>query len=302
MNGPSPASDANLSTASAGTAAAAANHPAGVAYSAPARKARRVPTPRVWPIKDYDVYALLGGNALVILAMWVRHGGLNELATSAGIVTAIGELAALYGTYLVLIQLVLMSRSPWLDQVFGQDRIIAAHRWVGFSAIWLLVAHFIFTTVGYGMADGSGPINEASPCSRSIPTSCGPAIGLVLFIVVGITSVRAARRIAPRTRPGTRSTSTRTSPSPSASCTSSSSASTSPPIRLRALYWIACTSWPSARCSSSASASRSRSPGATASASPTSSRRVRASCPSTSPAGISTGSRSGPASGSGSGS
>ncbi len=93
MTGPTPALNANPSTASASAAPVAANPSGSVAYSAPARKVRRVPVPRVWPIKDYDIYALLGGNAFVILAMWVRHGGLNELATSAGIVTAIGELA-----------------------------------------------------------------------------------------------------------------------------------------------------------------------------------------------------------------
>ena len=175
---------------------AAATPAGGPAYSAPARKARRVPAPRVWPIKDYDVYAFLGGNLFVILAMWVRHGNLHELATPAGIVTAIGEIAALYGTFLVLIQLVLMSRSPWLDQVFGQDRLVAAHRWVGFGAIWLLVAHFIFTTVGYGMADGSGPVAEGISLLTTYPYVLWSGIGLALFVVVGVTSVRAARRRA----------------------------------------------------------------------------------------------------------
>jgi predicted ferric reductase len=194
MNGPTPAPNATFSASAA--APGAANPSGGLAYSAPARKARRVPVPRVWPIKDSDVYAFLGGNAFVILAMWIRHGGLHELATTAGIVTAIGELAALYGTYLVLIQLVLMSRSPWLDQVFGQDRLVAAHRWVGFSAIWLLVAHFVFTTVGYGMADRSGPIAEGINLLTTYPYVLWSGIGLVLFVVVGITSVRAARRMA----------------------------------------------------------------------------------------------------------
>ena len=180
----------------AGTAHGAASPSGGVAYSAPARKARRVPAPRIWPLKDYDVYAFLAGNAVVILAMWIRHGGLNELATQAGIVTAIGEIAALYGTFLVLIQLVLMSRSPFLDQVFGQDRLVAAHRWVGFGAIWLLFAHFIFTTVGFGMADGSGPIAETFTLLSSYPYVLWSAVGLVLFVVVGITSVRAVRRMA----------------------------------------------------------------------------------------------------------
>lgn len=196
MSGPNPTHKASAAAASAAATPVAGTVSGGVAYTAPTRKPRRVPVPRVWPLKDYDVYALLGANALIILAMWIRHGNLGELATSAGIVTAIGELAALYGTYLVLIQLVLMSRSPFLDQIFGQDRLVAAHRWVGFSAIWLLVAHFVFTTVGYGMADGSGPVSETFNLLTTYPYVMWSGIGLVLFVVVGITSMRAARRMA----------------------------------------------------------------------------------------------------------
>jgi predicted ferric reductase len=194
MTGQNPSADSSVSAASAPRVASQAG--ASVAKAAPARKTRRVPAPRIWPVTANDVYALLGGNAVVILAMWIRHGNLSELSTPAGIVTAIGELAALYGTYLVLIQLVLMSRSPWLDQVFGQDRITWAHRWVGFSAIWLLFTHFIFTTVGYGMTDGSGPINETVTLLTSYPYVLWSAIGLAIFVVVGITSVRAVRNRA----------------------------------------------------------------------------------------------------------
>jgi predicted ferric reductase len=164
--------------------------------AAPARKARRVPTPRVWPVTANDVYAILGGNVLLILAMWVRHGNLSELATPSGIFTAAGEITALMGTYLVLIQLVLMSRSPWLDQVFGQDRITEAHRWVGFSAIWLLVGHAVFTTVGYAMGVGASPVDQFFTLILTYPYVMWSAVSLVLFMVVGVASVRAARRKA----------------------------------------------------------------------------------------------------------
>jgi predicted ferric reductase len=173
--------------ASAGATQAAAQ------ASVQARKPRRAPLPRVWPLKAADVYAFLGGNAVIILAMWIRHGQLHELSTTAGILTAIGQLSALYGTYLVLIQLVLMSRSPYLDQIFGQDRITWAHRWIGFGAIWLIVAHFVFTTVGYGMALASDPIAEAVTLLTTYPYVLWSAAALVIFVVVGITSVRAAR-------------------------------------------------------------------------------------------------------------
>lgn len=162
--------------------------------STPARKSRRVPMPRVWAVRASDIYALIGGNALLIIGMWIRHGNLGELATPAGIFTALGEISALYGTYLVLIQLVLMSRNPWLDQVFGQDRITAAHRWVGFSAIWLLVGHGIFTTIGYAMGIGASPVDEFFTLLTSYPYVLWSAVSLAIFIGVAISSVRAARR------------------------------------------------------------------------------------------------------------
>ena len=164
--------------------------------AATARKAGRVPLPRVWHVTANDFYAILGGIALLIAGMWVRHGGLHELSTTAGMFTAAGEISALYGTYLVLIQLILMSRSPWLDQMFGQDRITDAHRWVGFSAIWLLVFHAIFTTVGYAMSIGVDPVGEFLTLLGTYPYVLWSAVALGLFIVVAISSVRAARRRA----------------------------------------------------------------------------------------------------------
>ena len=157
------------------------------------RKPRRVPLPRVWPLKASDVYALIGGNALLIGAMWVRHGGVAELGSVAGIFTAIGELTALYGTFLILIQLVLMSRSPWLDQVFGQDRITDAHKWVGFGAIWLIFSHFIFTTIGYSLSAHTDVVSELISLLFSYPYVLWSAVGLTLFVVIGFVSMRAAR-------------------------------------------------------------------------------------------------------------
>ena len=162
--------------------------------AAPARKVRRVPVPRIWPVTANDVYAVLGGNAMLILGMWIRHGGIQTLGTMSGIFIAAGEITALYGTYLVLIQLILMSRSPWLDQVFGQDRITDAHRWVGFGAISLLVAHAVLTTVGYSMGlGGSSLVGEFVTLLTTFPYVLWSAVALVILGAVGISSVRAVR-------------------------------------------------------------------------------------------------------------
>jgi hypothetical protein len=69
--------------------------------------ARRVPLPRIWRLRPFDVAALLVGNGAFIVLMWWRHGGLDQLSTPGGPLTAAGQLTALLGTYLALVQVVL---------------------------------------------------------------------------------------------------------------------------------------------------------------------------------------------------
>ena len=154
----------------------------------------RVPLPRTWSITAFDIVALLVGSAVLILGMWVHHGGLEQLDTLGGQLTAIGQLSGLYGTYIALIQLVLMSRSPWLDQVFGMDGLAWAHRWLGFACVWLLLAHGVFITVGYALGDGSNVVVEFWTLITTYPYVLMALVSGALFAAVAVSSVKAARR------------------------------------------------------------------------------------------------------------
>jgi len=166
------------------------------AISAPAARARPrpVPLPRTWSVTAIEIVLILVANGVLILAMWVRHGGLDQASTFGGILTGIGQLTALYGTYLALIQLVLMSRSPWLDQVFGMDRLAAAHRWIGFATVWLLLGHGVFTTIGYGIGDRQNPVAEFLTLVTTYPYVLMASVSGGLFAAVAISSIKKARR------------------------------------------------------------------------------------------------------------
>jgi predicted ferric reductase len=151
------------------------------------------PLPRVWPVARIDVLWVLLGNAVLIGAMWLRHGGLDELPTPGGLLTAIGQLTGLYAAYLALLQLVLMGRSPWLDQLFGMDRLSVIHRWLGFATIWLVVAHGAFTITGYAIGDAVSIPDETWQI-LNYPWVLASIIGFGLFVGVGVTSMRVARR------------------------------------------------------------------------------------------------------------
>jgi predicted ferric reductase len=157
---------------------------------------RTLPLPRAWAVRAADLSALAALNAGLIVAMWVRHGGLDQLGTAAGTLTAMGQLAALLGTYAALIGIMLMSRAPFIDQVLGTDRLAWYHRWVGFLTVWLLVGHAVFTTAGYALGDGSGVVAELGTLLATYPFVLAAAVGLGLFVLVAVSSIRSARRRA----------------------------------------------------------------------------------------------------------
>jgi predicted ferric reductase len=162
--------------------------------SSPVPRARPLPLPRVWGVRGAEVAALLVANGVFIVLMWVRHGGLDLLGTPGGPFTAGGELTALLGTYLALVGLVLMARSPWLDEAFGMDRLGWAHRWIGFATVWLIGVHGVLTTVGYAMGDGRSVVDEAIALLTTFPYVLWATVGFGLFVMIAITSLRAARR------------------------------------------------------------------------------------------------------------
>lgn len=155
---------------------------------------RRVATPRRWGLRASDVTFVVLGNALVIVVMWVRHGQLPNLESPTAVMSALGQITALLGTYAALVQVVLMSRSPWLDQLFGVDRIIGWHRWVGFATIWLIGAHVVFSTAGYAAGDGRSFFAETWAFLTTYPYMLMAYAGFAVFVVIGVVSVRAARR------------------------------------------------------------------------------------------------------------
>jgi predicted ferric reductase len=160
----------------------------------PAARPRPVPLPRTWGVRPRDVVALLVANGVFIALMWVRHGGLAEFGSLAAGLTALGQLAALEGTYLALLGLVLMGRSPWLDEAFGMDRLAWAHRWLGFATVWLIGGHVAMTVTGYALGDGQGVITELATLVWTYPFVLWAVVGFLLFVMLGITSIRASRR------------------------------------------------------------------------------------------------------------
>lgn len=86
-----------------------------------------------WAIGSYDLIAVDAGNALLASA---RFSGL-------------------VGTFLLLWQLLLVSRAPWLERIHGFDMWTRIHRINGFSAFSLVTLHIPLVVAGNALLTGT---------------------------------------------------------------------------------------------------------------------------------------------------
>ena len=164
------------------------------ARSVSASTRRSLKVPRTWGLRPSDVILAVFGDAVLIAVLWLRHGQFPHLTDPAAVLIAVGQLGALLGTYSALVQVVLMSRSPWLDGLFGIDRIAGWHRWLGFATLDLIIVHVVFTTAGYALADGRSFTAQTWTFLTTYPYMLMAYVGTALFILVAALSVREARR------------------------------------------------------------------------------------------------------------
>lgn len=163
------------------------------AVGAAARRRGRTPSlpiPRAYSwIAPRDIWLAIAGVGAVIAAMWLRHGGLERDP-----LTAIGEVTALAGTYAALLGVLFAARAPWLDQVLGTDRLRALHRILGFIAVWAIGGHALLSTLAYAGGALDGLLPTLVSLIATVPGMLGAVVGMGLFVLVAVTSIRAARR------------------------------------------------------------------------------------------------------------
>ena len=170
--------------------------PTTTSFGAPPRRtdryhlARPLPTPLWW--RD-ACGAFVWCTMLVVVALWVLGGGVQDLAQAGTALTSIGRLSALVASDLLLIQVLLMARIPMVEMTYGQDELARRHRWTGFWSFNLIVVHIVTITLGYAAASPTGLWATITDFVLNYPGMLLAVAGTVALVAVTITSIRAAR-------------------------------------------------------------------------------------------------------------
>jgi predicted ferric reductase len=158
----------------------------------PPPPARPAPRPRR---RFADLFLALAGAGLgATIAITLQAESASSLSAPGGVMTAIGRMTGMVGTFLMLVTILIIGRLPALERAIGQDRLVTWHRWLGPWILILIGAHGLFTTVGYAQGLKTGLLHEFVNLMTTYPGMLAAAVGLGLLLLAGVTSYRNVRR------------------------------------------------------------------------------------------------------------
>jgi predicted ferric reductase len=133
-------------------------------------------------------------SLVAVAALWVANSGIQNLRGADDGLTSLGRLSGLLCADLLLLQVLVMARIPWVERAFGQDWLARRHRLFGLWSFWLLAAHLGLITLGYTTTSPNSLLVETWSLVTTYPGMLLAVAATGLMIMVVATSIRAARR------------------------------------------------------------------------------------------------------------
>ena len=134
-------------------------------------------------------------SVVVVICMWLRTGGWQT--TVAGFDSALGSLGLVTGLLaadLMILQVVLLARIPWVERAWGHDLLTHRHRTLGYWSFWLMIAHVVLFAVQRGNRAGTGWLEAQYELFIHNPWFLFATVGTLILIGVVVTSIQIARR------------------------------------------------------------------------------------------------------------
>ncbi|MFH0518474.1 ferric reductase-like transmembrane domain-containing protein [Streptomyces sp. M41] len=133
------------------------------------------------------MWTFVAVNVVIVEALFLGAG-----AGKNGVLT-VAKFFGLHAALLMLFQLLLVARLPWLDRRIGMDRLTVWHRWVGFGLLWTVLTHATLVVLGYATLDDTS-MGRTFVALSGVPASLLGMLAAAVIVLIGVTSTRVLRR------------------------------------------------------------------------------------------------------------
>ena len=141
-----------------------------------------------------DLAAILTGSGLgLTLSLLASTLTKEDVTGTFQIITTISRVAALAGTYLALLGLLLVARITWIERAVGHDRLVSWHRKSAPYSLFLILIHVLLVAVGYAANDKVRVGVEIWRLVTTYPWMLPAFVGFLAFMAAGISSYKRVR-------------------------------------------------------------------------------------------------------------
>jgi predicted ferric reductase len=132
------------------------------------------------------------------IAMWWLNTPAGSVDGVGAALTEAGRVTGMVAGYLLLVQILLMTRVGWLDRIVSANDIVALHRDLGGLLVVAVLTHVACIVVGYARLDGTISLGgETLAILSGYPDMLSAFIATGLLVAVGLLAIRALRTRLP---------------------------------------------------------------------------------------------------------
>lgn len=131
------------------------------------------------------------------LELWWLDTASGSIRTTGDILLAGGRLTGMVGGFLLLAQVLMMSRVGWLERWIGAHSLLIWHRELGGALLVVVLAHVALTIVGYAQLDQASLLHETWTVVTTYDDMISATVATAILVAVGLLAIRAIRRTMP---------------------------------------------------------------------------------------------------------
>jgi len=135
-------------------------------------------------------WVLLGAS----VAVWAHDVSPQALTATPVLLQEAGRLNAMVAAFLLLVQIVMVSRVGWVERSLGSRELLRWHRWIGPAALLALLAHLVLAIVARGLRAGNPPLVQGLILLRSGVELVAAFAATAIILLVSVLAASALRR------------------------------------------------------------------------------------------------------------
>jgi ferredoxin-NADP reductase len=143
------------------------------------------------------MWAVVWIGLIITLGFWWHQTPGSATLGGPALMTTGGRLAGLIGGYLLLVQVLLMSRVPIIDRALSGSRKSSWHRSLGAYVIGIITLHITLVTLGYAATAKVGVWHEAWTLLTTYQDTISALVAFSIMVTLAVTAIRQIRTRLP---------------------------------------------------------------------------------------------------------